>query len=156
MNSAHMHLLLNHLPVLAVAFGAALLGVSQIFGQKPYERLALVVLLFSALVALPVYLSGEPAENVLGAIAPISEPLIESHEEAAAIALGATAVVGALALTSLLAIRRNQSILAGRLVALTVAVSFMAAASMAVTAYLGGKIRHSEIVTTTPSLSGRK
>ena len=60
MNPAHLHLhlLLNHIPVLGVGFGLAVLGWAAFRPRPEFARLALVVFIVSALAAIPTYLSG--------------------------------------------------------------------------------------------------
>ena len=87
MNPAHLHLMLNHVPVLAVPFGLALLGWAMFRPRPEFARLALIVFVFSALATIPTYLSGEPAEDAIEGVAGAIEPWVEPHEEAALVSL---------------------------------------------------------------------
>ena len=48
MNLAHIHLLLNHIPVLASAFGFGLLLFAMISPNDRFQRLALIVFVISS------------------------------------------------------------------------------------------------------------
>jgi hypothetical protein len=87
MNPAHLHLMLNHVPVLAVPFGLAVLGWAMFRPRPEFARLALIVFVFSALATIPTYLTGEPAEDAIEGVAGAIEPWIEPHEEAALVSL---------------------------------------------------------------------
>lgn len=145
MNWAHIHLVLNHAPVLGTVFGLALLAYALARRDEGLKRIGLGVFVIVALVALPVFFTGEPAEGVVEGKAGISEPLIEAHESAALLALIAVELLGAVALAGLLFTRGRARPLSAPLASATVLVSLIAAAMMARTANLGGKIHHTEI-----------
>jgi hypothetical protein len=142
MNAAHIHLMLNHVPLFGALAVTVLLVVALVLRQQGVARAGLVVALLTALVAIVVYLTGEPAEELVENLPGISEAVMESHEE---IALVATLVVGAFALVSLyglFAFRRGVSM---GFTKILLVLSLLPLATMAYTAYLGGQIRHSEI-----------
>ncbi len=62
--------------------------------------MALGVMVLAALFIIPVYLTGEPAEDGIVGLPGVSKALIEQHAEAAELALGGLPGVGALALAS--------------------------------------------------------
>ena len=66
MSNAHWHLILNHLPVLGVPFGAVLLGLGLLRGTMALQRAGLAVLVLAGLAAGVAYLTGEPAEHAVG------------------------------------------------------------------------------------------
>lgn len=144
MNQTHLHLLLNHVPVLGTAFGLGLLAFGLGRQSEDLKKAALVVFVLAALLAVPVYLTGEPAEDAVKALPGVSMPLAERHEQAAAVAFTADLVLGAAALAGLLLFRRGKTVPAwfGSLV---LVVSLVASGLMAWTASLGGQLRHTEI-----------
>lgn len=144
MNQAHIHLLLNHVPVLGTAFGTLLLafGLARRSGDLKEAGLAAFVLV--ALATIPVYLTGGPAEGVLGGFSPVTEAVIKPHEDSALLSLGAAMLLGVVALAGLVVARRRGQ-WPGRLAAGTLALSLVVAGLMARTANLGGQIRHTEI-----------
>jgi hypothetical protein len=145
MNWAHVHLVSNHIPVLGTAFGLVLLVYAAARRDEGVKRVALGVFAVVALLALPVFFTGEPAEGVVENAPGISEPLIEAHESAALAALVAVELLGALALAGLIATWRGRRPLSPLVTRATVLVSLIAAGLMARTANLGGKIHHTEI-----------
>ena len=106
MNPAHLHLMLNHVPVLAVPFGLAVLGWAMFRRRPEFARLALIVFIFSALATIPTYLTGEPAEDAIEGVAGAIEPWVEPHEEAALVSLILGEALGVLAIVGLWSARR--------------------------------------------------
>lgn len=148
MDFAHIHLMLNHVPVIGVGFGVLILVVGVIAQSKPVTRVGLGFLVFSAIVAIPVYLTGEPAEEIVEKLPGFSESITESHESAAGISLGTIIFSGLLALVALLFTLFKGSLserLSGILAVATILTSLVSGASMIWTANLGGQIRHTEI-----------
>jgi hypothetical protein len=144
MNPAHAHLLLNHVPVLGTLFGLLLLGVALLKKSQELQRVALGVFVISALIAIPAYLTGEPAEGVVEGFAGVSHTLIEQHEAAASVALWGIEALGLLSLIGLLAFQGPRKISTGFSGGVLI-VSLIVAGLMTRTANLGGEIRHSEI-----------
>lgn len=148
--NAHWHLIVNHLPVLGVPFGAGLLGIGLLFGRTTLQRAGLAVLVLAGLAAGAAYLTGEPAEHALetqSAAGSRPESLIEAHEEAAlaaAIATGLLAVVAGVALWRLRRGALGRGWSAGALI-----MAMVTAVALAWVATLGGRISHPEIRPTT-------
>lgn len=144
MNLTHVHLLLNHIPVIGVGFALLLLVASLLKKSDDLKRASLWLFILSALVALPTYFTGEPAEETVERLPGVSHAIIESHEEAALFALLAIEVLGVLALAALFLYRRSEN-LARLLVLASLVVALVAGGLMGWTANLGGQIRHTEI-----------
>ena len=144
MNPAHVHLILNHIPLIGMGFTLLLLIVAIIRKSNELTNVALIFTVLVALWAIPVYLSGEPAEEVVEDLPGISEQMIEEHEEQAEVAFIFTEVAGVLALISLIA-RRFSNNIGQKLTILTLLVLLVSGGLMAWTANLGGKINHPEI-----------
>ena len=142
MNAAHIHLMLNHVPLFGAVAMTILFVIALALRQQGVARAGLVVALLTAVVGIVVYLTGEPAEELVENLPGISEAAMETHEE---IALVATLVLGAFALVALyglFAFRHGVSM--GFTKSLLI-LSLLPLAAIAYTAYLGGQIRHSEI-----------
>jgi len=143
-NPAHLHLALNHLPVLGVLFGTVLLALALWRRNDTLQRTSLVVLLLTGLAAGGVYLTGEPAEGVIEKAAGVSDTQIERHEDAAAVATTGAALLGLAALVLLWRSRRTGRMSAPFLTA-TFVLGVLTTGAMAWTANLGGQIRHPEL-----------
>lgn len=144
MNAAHLHLMLNHLPVVGTAFCLLLLGWARWRKSDELGRVSLGAFVIVTLLAMPAYFTGEPAEELVEHLPGVTHAVIERHEQAAQVAVTAQTVLGALALTGLLAFRRATTI-PGWFTTLMLAVAVIVAALMARTANLGGQVRHTEI-----------
>jgi len=145
-NPAHIHLALNHVPVLGVLFGTILLAMGLWRRNDTIRRTSLVVLLFTGAAAGAVYLTGEPAEELIENAAGVSEKRIERHEDAAAVATSGAALLGVAALVLLWRARRT-GLMSSRLLVAIFGLALLTTVLMAWTANLGGQIRHSEITT---------
>lgn len=144
MNPAHLHIILNHIPVVGIPFGMSLLIWGFLRKSQEVKNAALLVFVAIALVTIPTYLTGKAAEDMVEDLPGVSENLIENHERAATIALVATSVLGALALLRLLVLSRFTAV-GGPVTVLVLLLSLGVAGWLARTANLGGQIRHSEI-----------
>lgn len=142
MNWAHIHLILNHVPVLGTLFGLVLLAWGMWRRHEPTQRAALATFVIVALIAIPVYLTGDPAADAVEHLAGTAENAIDAHEDAALTSLIGLELLGAIALAGIVLKRATAWRLATRSALL---LSFVTAGLMARTANLGGKIRHAEI-----------
>jgi uncharacterized membrane protein len=143
MNFAHLHLILNHLPVVGIPVALAFLLYGLKIKNHSLQRFSYLVLIALALLVLPVYFTGEPAEEVVEHLPGVAESLIEAHEDAAQISLVLTMMLGAGALAGLFFSRDEKKSRILSLAVVTLAV--VSVASLLYTANLGGKIRHTEL-----------
>lgn len=143
MNSAQIHLALTHVPVILSLVGLAILIVAFFKKSNSLIKTSYYVLLFAGLAAMPVYLSGEGAEELVERLPGVSEPIIERHEEVAKLAMISIIVAGLAALAGLFLMRKNSATRMLKVVVLLLAIS--SGGLLAQTAHLGGQIRHTEI-----------
>lgn len=144
MSIAHLHLALNHFPVVGSAIVLFLLALAIHRRSDDVARAALLLAALVGAVSLGVYFTGEPAESLVEHLPGFSEAVVERHEDAALVATVVTGVTGVLALVVLAAHRRGRRI-ARRTVASAAGLALGAFAAMGYTAYLGGQVRHTEI-----------
>ena len=144
MNAAHLHIILNHIPVIGIPFGTALLIYGFLRKSQEVKTVGFIVFVAIALVTVPTFLAGKAAEDMVEPLPGVSEHLIENHERAATIALAVTSVLGALSLLRLLAPARFATI-GATLTPVVFVFSLGVSGWLARTANLGGQIRHSEI-----------
>lgn len=144
MNLTHFHLLLNHLPILGSLFGILILFAGYVFKELPVRKTGLGIFIFAAIMAIPAYFTGKPAENAIKNLPDVAKGMIERHETIAAIALGCIIALGLLsAVVFYLMIRRKGK--TKMLMTCILILSFITFGLMAWTAKTGGQIRHSEI-----------
>jgi uncharacterized membrane protein len=143
MNATHFHLLLNHFPIIGTLIGTIILVYGFITKELKIKILSAYLIAAMALVAVPVYLTGEPAEETVEHISGISETSIELHEEAAEFAIVMMSITGFLALISIV-VSKIKPALTLR-VCYVLLLSTISFAAMARVGYLGGKIRHTEL-----------
>lgn len=143
MSAVHLHLMLNHIPVLGTVFGLFILAYGIARHQDAVMRVAMGLLVVSGVGAAAAYFTGEGAEDVVEGLSGVSEAVVEAHEEIALFALIGSLVVAVLALGALTLYRRRDL---PRVVGLVVLVAALGASGvLAYTANLGGQIRHTEI-----------
>ena len=65
MNLAHLHLLLNHFPIIGTIIGVALLVGSLPRKDGDLKRAGLIILAAMALIALPTFFSGVGAKGAI-------------------------------------------------------------------------------------------
>jgi uncharacterized membrane protein len=158
MSAAHLHLMLNHIPLLGLVFGAALLAFGLWRGGEDGQRASLGLLAVTGLSAIAVYLTGEPAEEIVEGLAGVSHDAIEAHEEWGWYALFAGIATGVVALGTLLVGWVRERLGRGAVV-LTLVLALLSSGLIGYTANLGGKISHPELRARTndvPSAPGEK
>ncbi len=143
MNAAHVHLILNHIPVVGTFFTLLLLAGAVLRRSEELKRAALWALVVVAAFTVPTYLTGEPAEMFIMDLPDVTEAVVDPHQAAAKIALALAAASGVAALAGLV-MRRGKGVPQWVAVALLV-WSVGALGVLAWTARLGGKIRHAEL-----------
>src|SRR5438093_10408535 len=83
MNPAHLHLVLNHFPMIGSAVGLGLLAVAIAVKKEEVKRASLVVLFLAALITIAAYLTGNAAQAALENRTDLSQAAIRTHEGAA-------------------------------------------------------------------------
>lgn len=143
-NWAHVHLIINHFPVVGVLGGILLLVYALIRKSEEVKMVSLGVFVLIALMTIAVFFTGQAAEEGVKKLPGVTEGYIGRHEEMAEYAITLMEILGVLALTGLVLLKRLGAI--PKLVVLLVLVmSLITAAVMGFTANLGGQIRHTEI-----------
>ncbi|QDA61491.1 hypothetical protein [Hymenobacter jejuensis] len=143
MNEAHIHLILNHTPILGSLFGLVLMLTGMIRQNAVVLRTGLVTLVVAAVLAMPTQLTGEGAEKVVEHQPGVSRSLLHEHEEAAELAFWVLSATGALALGSVLLLN-HQHRRAALLARFALAGALLSFGLMARAGNLGGQIMHPE------------
>ncbi len=143
-NWAHVHLMINHFPVIGVLGGILLLAYALVKKSEEVKMVSLGVFVLVALVTIPVFLTGEGAQDVVKHIPGVTETYIGRHEELAELTLVLMEILGILALTALVLLKLRGAI-PTIIVILVLVMSLITATAVGITANLGGQIRHTEI-----------
>ena len=142
MNFAHLHLLLNHLPVIGVAFAFLVLAWGIYRKNEEVIRTSLLLFVLVALITIPTFLTGDPARDYLRDMG-VPRSVVEPHDDAAGVTLTIMEVLGGIALLGLFFFRKRER-MPQWFLRVTLALALVAAASALWTANLGGQIRHPE------------
>lgn len=146
MNLAHLHLLLNHFPIIGTIVALGLFIGSFIGKNDDLKRSALIIFVAMALLTLPAFFSGIGAQRAVRKDAGVSTAVIDRHEGAAILAMFLMLITGALALVELWKRRHivTEKPWSGNLLAILIfaVITFGVMARVGTT---GGDIRHPEI-----------
>lgn len=144
MDNTHLHLILNHFPILGTLFALCILGWGILRKNTSLESAGFVTLIIISLLTIPVFLTGKEAHEPLDQVPGVSDQYLEEHEELAKKAIWLMFATGAMSLITMIVSKGGKS----RKVILNVITLLLAAGSlgiMTVVGNYGGKIRHSEL-----------
>lgn len=144
MNWPHVHLMINHFPVIGLFLAILLLGVAIVRKSEELKQVTLGAFVFIALTAIPVYLTGQAAADIVKKLPGVTEGVVGTHEDVASLALVLIEALGIIALGGLIFFRRLNKIPTWFMGAV-LAFALGTAAVTGLTADLGGQIRHTEI-----------
>ena len=145
MDSAHIHLLLNHFPVVGTIVIVLVFIYGILIKNDAVVKAALIVTVILALITIPTYLSGESAEGIVKGMDDVTEKYIDPHEDFALYSFIVMGILGVFSLIGLLLFRKDEKFpvwYKAVIFVLLMTVSGM----MGYTANLGGKIHHPEII----------
>jgi hypothetical protein len=150
LNLPHIHLLLNHWPIIGTFIALGLLVIALATRNGDIKQVSLVLFAVIALMAIPVYLSGNAAADALKKTTPdLSKSMVEAHEGAALLAFSFLEMTGIFSLFGLWQFSRHAKEQSHTAAWSSMAVLLFALATaglMAVAGNTGGDIRHPEIV----------
>ena len=144
MNAAQAHLALNHVPIFATIVAVGVLAAGLVRKIEWLQRVGLWLFLVAAAATVPVYFTGEPAEEIVEHRPGVSETFIHPHEEAAELALIAVGTLAALCAAMLLLLFRGRRF-PGAIWVVAFLAGIVTLALFARAAHLGGQIRHDEL-----------
>jgi hypothetical protein len=144
LSATHLHLMLNHVPVLGTVFVLVVLLWGLLRRSREITSLGLLFTVILALVTIPIYLTGEPTEHQQRRAPWFDRDRAHEHEEKAERGLNAMLATGAVALGALYLRRGGRpgnGAVTGNATA-GVAISFVL---FALAALEGGEIHHEEL-----------
>ncbi|MBK7976196.1 MAG: hypothetical protein IPK07_23955 [Deltaproteobacteria bacterium] len=146
MNAAHVHLLVNHLPIVGATLAVPLLVLAAMMPrQRGLVVSVAVILTLAAGGAGLALVSGDAAGEIVESLPGVREGDIETHEERAEVAM-VFAVVAALASLAAAGLEIDRGTPAPRLAVLALlGLALANVGAMTWTGASGGVIRHTEI-----------
>lgn len=144
MNATYFHLIFTHFPIVGIIIGTGILAYGHFTNSNAVKKVALITIILMALLTIPVYLSGEEAEDTVENMVGISESIIEDHEELAEMAIWFMGVLGLIALFNFYAMIKDLSIVKS-ITIITIIISLVNIGVFVQVGNLGGMIHHSEI-----------
>ena len=149
MNLAHIHLLLNHWPIIGAFVGLFLFLAAFFSNSDDLKQTSLAFFTLIAILAIPTYFSGDVANEVLKQSTPLPKELINTHQGAAFLSLIFMEITGAVALIGLWRFSRMSGPAPAPVArwnsAAVLLLSIVTVGLMTVTGNTGGAIRHPEI-----------
>ncbi|MBW8360899.1 MAG: hypothetical protein K0M56_01790 [Kaistella sp.] len=144
MNNAHLHLVVNHLPIIFPIAGVILLLIGIFTKSESSKRNAYIIFFLGAAATIAAMSTGEGAEESVENLPGVTENLIKIHEEAAELFAGLSYFLGGISVVALLANFKNY--------AFSKFMPFIVGAFALITLFFaqkagnsGGEIRHTEI-----------
>src|SRR5258706_14745397 len=108
MNFAHLHLLLNHFPIIGTIVGLGLFLISLLGKNEDLRRASLIIFPAMALLAIIAFFIVVVAQGAIRKAPGISEVLIERHQSAAMLAMLFMEATSAIALGALWSAQGKQ------------------------------------------------
>ena len=146
MDELHLHLIVNHLPIIFPIVGIIILLIGIFSKSEVTKRNAYVIFILGAITSIAAMVTGENAENSATKIAGLSESLIEKHVDISEIFAILTYVLGGISLVALILSFKNSVIskYAPFAVGLLAIVCVFFGQKVGTT---GGEVKHTEIRT---------
>ena len=144
MNDAHLHMVVNHFPIIGTIFGLGILIIGIVLKNKSVKTVAYVLFIIAALFGAFSMGTGEGAEELVEDMPSVGKQIIHEHEELAETLALLLYIIGAFSILSLyfsikkIVFEKYTSIL---LVILALVAVFFAKQ----VGTSGGEIRHTEI-----------
>ena len=152
---AHVHLLLNHIPVMGAIFITVMFLIALVFKNVFLQKVSLWFLVGVALATAATYVSGDGAKSAVQSLHLVPDAMIAAHEQAARYGLIFMFVVGIVALGGILLYSRKP-VLPLYFRALVLIILLISIALFTYISFLGGLIMHPEIRSfIVPSLMAR-
>jgi uncharacterized membrane protein len=144
MNMAHLHLLLNHFPIIGTIIGLALFLISFAGKGEETRRASYIVFAAIALLSIPTFFSGYGAQVAMKKDPAISAVLVVRHQSSALLSIWFMEITGTLALVGLWQSQGDGRPKRWNVLAVLL-FSLLTVGLMARTGNTGGDIRHPEI-----------
>ena len=143
MNWAYLHVIINHFPIVGVIIGTLLLIAGMVLKNEGIKISGLGTIIFAALMAVAVDLTGDPAKEAVKGMPDFVQSLINKHEDIASVALFLIIPAGLMAALTLYSIWKKEKSVRFLFI-ITLVLSLISCAAMGYVGRTGGQIRHTE------------
>ncbi|TDE07304.1 hypothetical protein [Flavobacterium sandaracinum] len=144
MNDAHLHMVVNHFPIIGTIFGIGILIAGIFLNNNSVKNTACILFIVAAIFGAFSMGTGEGAEEMVEDFPNIGKAIIHEHEELAEKFALVLYVTGVFALISLLATVKKFR-LAKIFSLITLILALISGAMSINVGTSGGEIRHTEI-----------
>jgi uncharacterized membrane protein len=144
MNDAHLHMVVNHFPIIGTIFGFVILIVGLVLKNKTLQNTSYAIFIVAAIFGAFSMGTGEGAEELVEDMPNIGKQIIHEHEELAEKLAILLYVLGTLSLAGLYLNFKNHSkakLLSFLILGIATAGLFL----VQKVGTSGGEIRHTEI-----------
>jgi uncharacterized membrane protein len=145
MDAVHIHLIVNHVPVIVTILSVLLISWAIYSGKAEYRKIAFFGLIIAALFALVAFQSGENAEDIVENLDWFDHDVLENHEHAAETARWFVILAGLTGIAGLSYFKDAGKKGFRLFLWVTLILSVISAGYLIYTGYLGGMIRHTEL-----------
>lgn len=152
MNEAHIHMLINHFPIIGLFFGLGVLLFGVVKKNSVLKSAAYVMLIICVISGQLAMMTGDKAEHFVEDLPGFTHNVIHEHEEAAEVFMIPMYVLGLVSIVGLYAQSKKHSFEKW--------ISYLALVLGVVCVFLsknagttGGEIRHTEIRENSSTLS---
>ena len=144
MNDAHLHMVVNHFPIIGTIFGLGILIAGIFMKNTVIKNVAYILFVVAAIFAAVSMATGEGAEEIAEKLPSVTDQIIHEHEEMAEKLALVLYALGAISLLGLyLNFKIHSKAAAVSYIALVVAVIAVFLGKQ--TGTTGGEVRHTEI-----------
>ena len=144
MNDAHLHMVVNHFPIIGTILGLGILIAGMILKNNSVKNTAYSLFIVSAIFAFASMYTGDGAEEMVKNMPTVGKRIIHEHEEWAEKLALVLYLLGTISIAGLYAtIKQNSKAKLVSLMALIVAGIAVFFAQQTGTS--GGEVRHTEI-----------
>lgn len=142
MTDAQIHLIFNHFPLVIFLISTLILAYGVFKNNTLLIRTGFVLNILGFLFILPIYFSGEGAEELVEHMDHVSHDFIHEHEDVAEIAFVGSIFLVLFSLAGLFNVPRRFTNILPKAILIATIISFFL---MAYTAHLGGRVSHPEL-----------
>lgn len=146
MNDAHLHLVVNHFPIIGTILGVGILISGIILKNNTVKNTSYVLFIVSAIFAAFSMGTGEGAEEMVENMPTVGDQVIHQHEEMAEKLATVLYLLGVISLVGLYTNLKNKA-KANLVSYLALAISCVGVFLAQQTGTTGGEVRHTEIRT---------